>query len=73
MNILQGDPEVFLKGSTAGVDEAAIEAAIAERAQAKKDKNWARADEIRQALAKDGIVLVDTPQGTTWQRVLVEK
>lgn len=73
LNILQGDPEVFLKGSTAGVDEAAIEAAIAERAQAKKDKNWARADEIRQALAKDGIVLVDTPQGTTWQRVLVEK
>ena len=73
LNILQGDPEVFLKGSTAGLDEAAIEEAIAARAAAKKAKDYARADEIRKHLAEQGVMLVDTPRGTTWQRVLVEK
>lgn len=71
LNILQEDPETFLKGSTEGVDEAQIEALIEERKQAKKDKNYARADEIRKQLASDGIVLTDTPQGTTWHRELV--
>lgn len=71
LNILQADPETFLKGSTEGVDEAQIEALIEKRKQAKKDKNYARADEIRKQLASDGIVLTDTPQGTTWHRELV--
>ena len=71
LNILQGDPEAFLKGSTEGVDEAQIQALIDERRQAKKDKNYVRADEIRKQLAADGIVLTDTPQGTTWHRELV--
>ena len=71
LNILQGDPEVFLKGSTAGLDEAAIEEAIASRAAAKKAKDYAKADAIRKELAEKGVMLVDTPQGTTWQRVLV--
>ncbi len=71
LNILQGDPEVFLKGSTAGLDEAAIEEAIAARAAAKKAKDYAKADTIRKELAEKGVMLVDTPQGTTWQRVLV--
>ena len=61
-----------MKGSTAGLDEAAIEAAIADRAAAKKAKDYAKADEIRQRLAQMGVMLVDTPQGTKWQRVLVE-
>lgn len=71
LNILQGDPEAFLKGSTEGVDEAQIQALIEERREAKKNKNYARADEIRQQLAADGIVLIDTAQGTTWRRELV--
>ena len=71
LNILQGDPEAFLKGSTEGVDEAQIQALIDERRQAKKDKNYVRADEIRKQLAADGIILTDTPQGTTWHRELV--
>lgn len=50
----------------AAVDEAAIEAKIAERAEAKKAKNFARADEIRAELDAMGIELRDTPQGTTW-------
>ena len=43
-----------------------IEAQIAERAAAKREKNYKRADEIRAALAERGVVLRDTPQGTTY-------
>lgn len=46
-----------------------IEALIEERTQAKKDKNFARADEIRDILLKDGIVLEDTRNGVRWKRV----
>ena len=53
----------------AGDPEAeAIEALIAERRDAKKAKNFARADEIRAELLAKGIVLTDTAQGTTWER-----
>ena len=45
-----------------------IEQAIAERAAAKKAKNYARADEIRAELAAKGVTLIDTPQGTTYTR-----
>ena len=46
--------------------ELEIEALIAERAQAKKDKNFARADEIRNSLKERGITLLDTREGTTY-------
>ncbi|MBU5443735.1 cysteine--tRNA ligase [Paenibacillus sp. MSJ-34] len=45
-----------------------IERLIAERAEARKAKNWARADEIRDLLAAEGIALEDTPQGMRWRR-----
>lgn len=73
LNILQDDPQAFLKGSTEGLDEAAIEAAIVARKEAKKARDFAKADAIRDELAKMGVMLVDTPQGTTWQRVLVSR
>ena len=44
-----------------------IEALIVERAEAKKAKNYARADEIRQLLADKGVTLIDTPQGTKFK------
>ena len=44
-----------------------ILAAIAARAEAKRQKNYAEADRIRQELAAEGIVLIDTPQGTTYK------
>jgi cysteinyl-tRNA synthetase len=51
-----------------GLDEAAIEALIEERSRARKNRDFARADEIRNELAKQNIILEDTPQGTRWYR-----
>ncbi len=45
-----------------------VEGLIAERAAAKKAKNYARADEIRQQLSDMGVTLQDTPQGTKWKK-----
>ena len=46
-----------------------IDALVAERAAAKKAKNFARADEIRNQLKVEGVILEDSPSGTTWRRV----
>ena len=69
LNVLQLDPEAFLKGGVSEGDEARIEALIAERAAAKKARNFARADEIRDQLKNESIELLDGPQGTTWRRI----
>jgi len=45
-----------------------IEKLIAERVQAKKDKNFSRADQIRDELLTQGVVLEDARSGTTWRR-----
>ncbi len=51
-----------------GSVDAEIEALMAEREQARADKNWSRADEIRDELLAQGIVIEDTPQGPRWRR-----
>ncbi|WP_366941175.1 DALR domain-containing protein, partial [uncultured Kiloniella sp.] len=66
LGILQSDPEVWFKGE--GDDEQDIEALIAERIEAKKSKDFACADKIRDDLAAQGIELLDSPTGTTWRR-----
>jgi cysteinyl-tRNA synthetase len=51
-----------------GMLDEEVERLIAERQEARKQKNWAKADEIRDRLAEQGIVLEDTPQGVRWRR-----
>ena len=71
MGLLYQDPEVWFKGDagdTAGPSEADIEAKIAERLAAKKNRDYALADKIRGELKNAGIILEDTPSGTTWKR-----
>jgi cysteinyl-tRNA synthetase len=59
----------FASGSvTTGLTELQINDFIVNRAEAKKAKNFAEADRIRKELADAGIILEDTPQGTTWRR-----
>lgn len=48
--------------------DADVEALIRDREEARSQKDWARADEIRKQLGEQGIVLEDTPSGTLWRR-----
>ena len=66
LGLLQGDAQAFLKAG-AGLDEAAIAEHIAARAAAKAARNFAEADRIRNELLSQGIVLKDSPTGTTWE------
>ena len=74
LGLLQTDPETFLRGSGEGGEGASaltaeqIDALIAERATARKAKQWAEADRIRNLLQEGGVMLEDTPKGTTWRR-----
>jgi cysteinyl-tRNA synthetase len=67
LGLLQDDPKTFAQAG-AGVNADAIHAQIAARAAAKAAKNFAEADRIRQALAAEGVVLKDSPTGTSWER-----
>jgi cysteinyl-tRNA synthetase len=66
LGILQGDAQQFLRVGVA-LDDAAIQALIAQRAAAKQAKNFAEADQIRKDLLAQGIVLKDSAAGTTWE------
>lgn len=68
LGLLYQDAETWFKGG-AGEDDAEIEAKIQARAEAKKNKDWATADKIRNELKEAGIVLEDGPNGTTWKRM----
>ena len=71
LGLLTLNPDVYLQGKIAGYASNSlldIDALIIARNDAKKNKNFAQADQIRQALADGGIILEDSPQGTTWRR-----
>jgi cysteinyl-tRNA synthetase len=70
LGLLERTPAEFMQGGLEnGLDATAIEAKIIARTEAKKAKNFAEADLIRQELLVQGIVLEDSPQGTTWRNV----
>lgn len=81
LGILQDFPDLFLKsGASIGLPGVSIDAAginpteeyietqINERLEAKQNKDWAKADQIRDQLKEQGIILEDSPTGTTWRR-----
>ena len=70
LGILNQDPEAWMQGGVTEGEISAedIEALIAERQQAKLDKDYARADEIRGELTAKGVVLEDSREGTKWRR-----
>jgi len=69
LGILQQPPQAYLQGgATDGPDEAEIQRRIEERAEAKRGRDFTRADRIRDELLAQGVVLKDSPQGTSWVR-----
>jgi cysteinyl-tRNA synthetase len=68
LGLLQQDPAAWFARGTSGDDDARIQGLIDERNAAKKSRDFARADSIRDQLAGEGILLEDTPQGVRWKR-----
>lgn len=71
LGLLQRPPSEFLQGGSTnadGLSAEAIETLIAQRKQARADKNWAESDRIRDLLAEHNIILRDGADGTTWTR-----
>lgn len=69
LGILQHDPEEWFSGAADSDDAAEIDALVEERIVARDNKDWDRADEIRDILAEKNIVIEDGANGARWKRV----
>ncbi|WP_199524574.1 cysteine--tRNA ligase [Pseudoalteromonas sp. bablab_jr011] len=68
LGVAQQDPEAFLQGGQDDDEVAQIEALIMQRNEARANKDWAAADEARDALNALGVVLEDSAGKTTWRK-----
>ncbi len=68
IGLFQQDPQSWLAGDTEGLDDALIDQLIEERNISRKERNFARADEIRDQLQEMGITLEDVAGATRWRR-----
>ena len=70
LGVLENDPEMFLQGASNDDGDFAskVEALIAQRIQARSDKNWAQADAVRDELSALGVVLEESKEGTKWRK-----
>jgi cysteinyl-tRNA synthetase len=69
LGLLQSNPQAFLRGGAdGGLTDAQIEALIARRAAARKNRNWAESDRLRDELKAQGVILEDTAGQTSWRR-----
>ncbi|MEL7058293.1 MAG: cysteine--tRNA ligase [Pseudomonadota bacterium] len=68
LGLLSKTPAQWEQGGDSD-DKARIDELVAARIQARADKNWAEADRIRDALAAEGIEIMDSAEGATWRRV----
>lgn len=69
LGLLQQDPEAFFQsGSGEGPSAEEIEQQIEARAEARRNRDFAEADRIRDTLAEQGVILDDSREGTSWRR-----
>lgn len=74
VGLMSQDPETYSRGEVLrqlqqfGLDEAWVEKAISDRSEARRAKDYQKADEMRAMLLEKGIAILDTPQGTKWRK-----
>ena len=74
VGLMSQDPETYSRGEVLrqlqqfGLDEAWVEKAISDRSEARRAKDYKKADEMRGMLLEKGIAILDTPQGTKWRK-----
>ena len=71
IGLLESDPELFLKSQVSqseGLSDTEVDSLIEQRLQARRSKEWAEADRIRDQLTESGIVIEDGTGGTRWRR-----
>jgi cysteinyl-tRNA synthetase len=71
LGLLQADPEAWFsrpETDASGIDESGIEVLLKDRERLRADRNFAAADQIRDELLRQGVVIEDGAEGTRWRR-----